>query len=211
MSTPVPGHTVFRPATTLVADLVRGVRDEHLDALTPCGGITVGALLDHIDSLSLAFAAAGRKEKSAANGPTPEPDGARLGADWRERLPARLDALETAWRPAAAWEGVTVAGGLDLPGHVAGAAGLDEVLVHGWDLAVATGQPFPAADDGSMGEALGTAFAWVHSIVEQNPQGTPGLFGPPVAVPEDAQLLDRLLGLTGRDPAWSPTGQGRVA
>jgi len=30
------------------------------------------------------------------------------------------------------------------------------------------------------------------------------LFGPVVEVPDDAPLLDRVIGLTGRDPAWSP-------
>lgn len=43
--------------------------------------------------------------------------------------------------------------------------------------------------------------------VSQNPDGTPGLFGPPVPVADDAPLLDRLLGLTGRDPAWRRGGQ----
>jgi hypothetical protein len=28
------------------------------------------------------------------------------------------------------------------------------------------------------------------------------LFGPVVPVPDDAPVLDRLLGLTGRDPKW---------
>jgi hypothetical protein len=35
-----------------------------------------------------------------------------------------------------------------------------------------------------------------------------GLFGPEVAVPADAPLVDRLIGLSGRDPAWSPSGHG---
>ena len=32
-----------------------------------------------------------------------------------------------------------------------------------------------------------------------------GPYGPAVAVPDDASRLDRVLGATGRDPAWSPT------
>ena len=30
-----------------------------------------------------------------------------------------------------------------------------------------------------------------------------GLYGPEVAVPAEAPTLDRILGLTGRDPAWA--------
>ncbi|MBF9068623.1 TIGR03086 family metal-binding protein [Streptacidiphilus fuscans] len=207
MTTPVAGpHPAdpvdFRPATTLVGHVVRGVRDEQLDAPTPCGGITVAALLDHIDGLCLAFAAAARKEQLPDGGRARTPDASRLGDDWRDRLPERLDALAAAWEPTEAWTGVTTVGGLDLPAEIAGAAGLDEVLVHGWDLAAATGQPFPA-HDGTDDPAINAAYAWAWSIAEQNPAGLPGLFGPPVTVPNDAPPLHRLLGVTGRDPGWA--------
>jgi hypothetical protein len=46
------------------------------------------------------------------------------------------------------------------------------------------------------------------SAVAQNPDGSPGLFGAPVAVPDSAPLLDRLIGLTGRDPAWRSAATG---
>jgi uncharacterized protein (TIGR03086 family) len=191
----------LRPATDALADIIRGIRDEQLDAPTPCGDTTVGELLDHVDSLCAAFTAAATKTFRDDGGQAPVPDASRLGTDWRLRLPARLDELAQAWRPAPAWTGMTQAGGNKLPAEVAGSAALDEVIVHGWDLAVATEQPFPN-DDPELVVPLQTSYAWVRSVVEQAPHGSPGLFGPPVPVPDDAPLLDRLLGLTGRHPSW---------
>lgn len=75
---------------------------------------------------------------------------------------------------------------------------------HGWDLAMATGQdPTIAPEEveliwgpGDAGE-FEKAFAW---------QRANGWYGPPVEVPADAPLQDRVLGLLGRDPRWSPPG-----
>jgi uncharacterized protein (TIGR03086 family) len=193
----------LRPATAAVADIIRGVRDDQLDAPTPSSDTTVGELLDHVDSLGVAFAAAATKSFREDGGRAPAPDASRLGTDWRQRLPARLDELAQAWQPATAWTGTTQVGGNEMPAESAGSAVVNEVIVHGWDLAVATGQPFPG-DDPALIEALQTAYAWVRSVVEQSPHGSPGLFGPPVPVPDDAPLLDQLLGLTGRHPSWRP-------
>jgi hypothetical protein len=45
----------------------------------------------------------------------------------------------------------------------------------------------------------------VYDMVHQfTSSGAKGLFGPPVPIPCDALLLDRILGLTGRDPRWEP-------
>jgi uncharacterized protein (TIGR03086 family) len=189
----------LEPATRALARIVAGVRDEQLNASTPCTASTLGDLLDHVDGLSLAFTAAATKTPLEGGSQAPAPDAARLGADWRTRIPERLAALASAWRDEAAWTGMTVAGGIDLPGEVAGIVALDEVIVHGWDIAVASGQSFSGEP-----QLLGAAYGFVQSAVARNPQGSPGLFGPPVPVADDAPLLDRLIGLTGRDPAWSP-------
>ena len=93
---------------------------------------------------------------------------------------------------------MTRVGGVDLPGEVAGVVGLDELVVHGWDLAQATGQAY---------ECDPASLAAVHGFVQQfaSPEMAPqrdGLFGPVVTVAEDAPLLDQVIGLAGRDPHW---------
>lgn len=186
------------PATDAVARVVADIREDQLDGPTPCEGTTVAGLLDHLDGLAQAFVGAARKAPLDA---APSADAAHLDEQWREHIPGRLDALAQAWADPAAWTGMTAAGGVELPGEVAGLVAVDEVLVHGWDLVRATGQPF-AVDDGLVEGALG----FVRSAVAEQPAGSPGLFGPPVPVPAGAPALDRLLGLTGRDPSWAPPG-----
>jgi uncharacterized protein (TIGR03086 family) len=190
------------PATTTLTEIVAAVRDDQLGAPTPCKGTTVGALLDHVQGLASAFTAAATKATPQGGSRPPSADASRLGTDWRPRIESRLTELAKAWQDESAWTGMTQAGGLDLPGEVAGIVALNEVVVHGWDLSVATGRPFTC--DTALVEAART---FVESAVARNPDGTEGLFGPPVAVPDDAPPVDRLIGLTGRDPQWRPDAQ----
>jgi uncharacterized protein (TIGR03086 family) len=187
------------PATEIVTRVVADIDDDQLGDPTPGGG-TVADLLDHLDGLCLAFTAAAAKDL-AAGSQAPSADGSRLGPDWRTRIPGRLAQLASAWQDKTAWDGMTRAGGVDLPGEVAAHVAINEVVVHGWDLAAATGHDYAGET-----ELVQAAYAFAQSTVEQNPDGSEGLFGPPVAVPESAPLLDRLIGLTGRDPAWKPAG-----
>lgn len=189
----------LEPATRALTAVVKGVGDDQLSAPTPCGDSRVADMLDHVDSFSQAFRAAAVKKPLEPGGRSAA-DGSRLGMDWRTRIPERLDALAGAWRDPDAWTGMTRAGGVDLPGAVAGVIALDEVIVHGWDIAVATGQPYSC--DPALIEA---ALTFVRAEVARNPNGSAGLFGPPVSVADDAPLLERLIGLTGRNPAWVGT------
>ena len=182
------------PQAAEVARVVAGIRDDQLDAPTPCADTPVAGLLAHLEGLTTAFRMAA-EETPVPGGPSASADA--LPPDWRTRIPAQLDALVAAWQRPSAWEGTAEAGGVTMPAPVMAIVALDEVLVHGWDLAVATGQHY-TADPASV--AACTEFA--AQAAAQGP--TPGLFGPPVPVPDDAPPLDRLLGLTGRDPAWRP-------
>jgi uncharacterized protein (TIGR03086 family) len=189
----------MEPAARRLADLVIGVPDELLGGPTPCSAYTLGDLVDHVGGLSLAFTAAATKAVGDAGSQAPSPDASRLGPDWRTRIPRELGALAEAWRDPGAWTGMTQAGGIELPGEIAGLVALDELVIHGWDVARASGQPYecdPALLDVVHG------FVAQFSAPGQAPQE--GIFGPAVEVPANAPLLDRVIGLTGRDPAWSP-------
>lgn len=184
----------LEPATRRVADLVAGVPDDRLTERTPCPDYTLGDLLAHIDGLSLAFTIAARKPTAADPDIAPSGDAGDLGDDWRTRIPKRLSELAEAWRDPAAWEGMTRAGGLDLPGDAAGRVALNEVVVHGWDLAKAIGRPYDT--DPASAEAC-LAF-----VTEAAKEPAEGLFGPPVDPGQDPTEIDRIVALAGRDPAW---------
>jgi uncharacterized protein (TIGR03086 family) len=186
------------PAAAQLARLVDGVDDGHLGAATPCAGWPVAVLLDHLLALTAAFTAAARKDSSLTS--RPEPDGS-LPADWRSQLHERLDTLVAAWRAPHAWEGETEAGGVTMPAGIMGVVALDELVLHGWDLARATGQPFQA-DPASVQASLGFAASMSEAGQEA---GREGLYGPVLAVPSTASDLDRLLGFAGRDPHWAPS------
>lgn len=189
------GNVDFEPAARALETLLRGVTDDQLTCPTPCEGWTAGDLLDHIMGLTVAFRTAAEKGPEAAPAGPGNPSMAKLDPQWHTRLPVQLGELVAAWREPAAWTGETAAGGVVLPAEIMGIVALNELVVHGWDLAVATGQPYDADD-----QTVETVYRLVSQ--QASSDGTPGLFGPSITLPADAPLFDRLLGLTGRDPGW---------
>ncbi|GHJ48207.1 hypothetical protein Cs7R123_55490 [Catellatospora sp. TT07R-123] len=192
----------LEPAADEVARLLAAVSADDLDRPTPCTDLDVAALLDHLMGLSVAFRLAADKTPPPA-GYEPKPghgSAHHLDPTWREALPRRLHELVAAWRDPAAWQGSTEAGGVTMPAEVMGVVALDELVLHGWDLARATGQRF-TCDPVSTGAVL--SFTETAARPEQAGMRE-GPFGPVVAVPADAPALDRALGYAGRDPRWAP-------
>src|SRR5262249_9214765 len=104
--------------------------------------------------------------------------------------------LTGAWSSPRAWEGMTRAGGIELPGAIAGLVALGEITFHGWDLARATRQRYECDE--------ATAAALEGFVQGFDAGGTPGLFGPAIAPPEGAGTFERALARCGRDPNWTP-------
>jgi len=188
-------------ATDRVGAVADGVRDDQLDDPTPCPGTPVRALLHHLLGLTVAFRDAAGKVEGPTTSTPPSTVTDPLPEEWRERLRTRLDEVARAWRDPAAWDGMTMAGGIRLPAEAAGLVTLNEVQMHGWDLARATGQPYDVDDD--LAEAV-LPIVTPSGDQEADARAREGLFGPPVPVPDDAALFDRVLGLGGRDPRWTP-------
>ncbi|GGQ23088.1 TIGR03086 family metal-binding protein [Streptomyces griseomycini] len=185
------------PQARIVARLAERVTEEQLTDPTPCPEYPVRALLGHLAGLAVAFRDAGRKDLGVTTDTDPGAALPDTGPGRRGELPAVLEELAEAWRDPAAWTGTTRAGGIDLPGATAGAVAAGELVIHGWDLARATGRPY--APDPA---ALDAAHALLLAAAEDSDRGG-GIFGPVVPVPPDAPLLDRAVGLSGRDPGWT--------
>lgn len=120
-----------------LGEVIAGIRPDQLDDPTPCAEFTVRGVLEHMIVGATAFAAAYRGDEAR------EPDTADPIAGIESALgelvaaisaPGALD--RTVATPFGELDGATFARFIVLDG-----------LVHGWDIAVATGQPYdPPAD-----------------------------------------------------------------
>jgi uncharacterized protein (TIGR03086 family) len=71
---------------------------------------------------------------------------------------------------------------------------VSDVFMHSWDLATAGGQR-ARLDEDFAGQLL-SGLTSMEEVLRSS-----GQYGPPVAVPADAPVVDRLMGFIGRDPA----------
>jgi uncharacterized protein (TIGR03086 family) len=176
--------------------IVRAIKADQLDAATPCSQYDVGKLINHLLFWGPSLEGAARKQPveppAASDRELDLTDG-----DWAGKLEAQINRLVTAWGEPDAWEGTTQMGGpMPLPALMIGGMVLSELVVHGWDLARAIGH-VPRWDD----EVLDVVYQEVDKTAEQGRDM--GAYGPRILVPDTAPVLDRILGLTGRDPNWT--------
>ena len=181
---------VLPAAAAAVTELVEGVPPDRWAAPTPCEGWTVRTLVGHLAAEHLWAPRLLGGESMDDVGDAY--DGDVLGEDpvaaWRSAITASLLAWGDVRDPARTVE-VSV-GPIPLAEYAAQM--LVDLVVHGWDLAVATDQPYtPAA------EAVAEALAYEEPRVDAG--GLEGLFAAPVPTGSRAPL-DRLVAMLGRAP-----------
>lgn len=178
------------PAADRMARLVAGVRDDQLGDRTPCQEWTVADLLAHVHQFATVFTQNARKEQVR-----PPQD---LVPAWRVLIPGQLDELARAWHEESAWQGQVSAGGVEMAASDNAVVGIEELTIHGWDLARATGQPFQVDD-----QSLDVVDRFFELFAGQGADGD-GPFGPQAVAPDGATRLERTIARTGRDPLWTP-------
>ncbi|SDP66873.1 TIGR03086 family metal-binding protein [Lentzea jiangxiensis] len=167
---------------------VARVRDDQWDNPSPCAKWTARGVVDHvIDMHGVMLGVAIPRTGSVLD-------------DFRE---ARRQVYAALTSDRASSEVSTPVGPMTLEEHIDQVVS-DDLVLHGWDLARATGQDetIPPAD---VQRLWATATSVPPELMERF--RTPGAFGPgievygaEVPVPADASLQDRLLGYVGRDP-----------
>ncbi len=150
----------------------------QLDAATPCDDWAVQDLMSHMFETQQYFVASAQGRE--ASPPSPKPTTA-LGtdpvADFEQAI---ADMLSTFREP----------GVIDKAGSSLGIAFSDQLL-HGWDLARATGQ-----DEAMPAGLPEAAYETIHGRFTD--EQCKGIFKPEVTVPATASAQERLLAYTGR-------------
>lgn len=191
------GSALVPRAVDPLISLVRRLPDEALDRTTPCDEFDLRRLVNHLLFWGPALVGAASKVETPPAGEDEATADLTFG-EWQKDLVDLLEQLDRAWSQPASWEGFTTMGGPDpFPASVVGGMVLGEIVIHGWDLAQAVGEQVDWD-----AEVVAAVHDEVAGTAEMG-RGM-GIYGPEVAVDSDAAMLDRALGLTGRDPAWTP-------
>ncbi len=157
---------------------LQAVTDEQWSGATNCGEWTVRELVDHAVHWQGVIGTVVGAEV------TP-------GDPWDKVRPA----IEEALGDPSSLEGVIEGGAFNgMPKHQALGVGVGDLLIHSWDLATAIGGDTALPDD-----AVEAVYMGLQRMPPQMLRAET-MFGPEIAMPDDASAQDKLLGFVGRQP-----------
>lgn len=176
----------YRRVAGRFTDVARRVAPDAWEQPAPCEGWTARDIVRHL--VEWVPAVIGRSGVALATGPTVDTDpvGAWLALD--SALQAALDDPTIA----ATEFDVGPPGRMSVEGAI-GMIVLGDVLVHTWDLARSSGQE--ASVDTAIAAAMLDGMLPMDEMLRAS-----GHYGPRVMVPDDADVVTRLIAFTGRQP-----------
>jgi uncharacterized protein (TIGR03086 family) len=168
----------------LIEAVVDQIPTEQLDASTACTGFTVAGVLEHMIAGATIFSPAFRGEAPSEAGP---PEGSV-----HDRWHAAMDELLASMHADGAQERIIAAPIGEVPGAVFARFVAFDGLIHGWDLATATGQPYAPRDE-LVAEVGGFARQALQPEMRDG-----DTFAAETRAPADATPLEQLVAFTGR-------------
>jgi uncharacterized protein (TIGR03086 family) len=181
--------TQLEESAKATISVARGITQDQLKQPTPCDEWDVEQLINHLVG-SLEYFAARAEGTQAA---PPSPAAAAPYEETISRLESAARATVKAWQRPGALEQKIDSGAGAMPGSALATMAVTEMLVHGWDLAQATGQQMPV-DDVDV-EQLLSEMKHVLPADARQPA-----FGPEVLPQRNAAPIDRLAAFLGRHP-----------
>jgi uncharacterized protein (TIGR03086 family) len=170
------------------ADVLAGVGEGVGSNPTPCTEYTVDQLVHHVVCWVKAFAGAG-----AGDPPLTDPEAAEI-LDPVGEFKAAAEKAVQGYARLADDEPVTLSSG-SMPAAASVAMMTGEYLAHGWDLAIATGQPVRYTDEEAEVARIGLS-----PLLSPKYRGVGMPFGDIVPVADDASALEKFLAFSGRTP-----------
>ena len=173
--------------------IMAGIRHDQKHLPTPCRSWDVGELMAHLIHDLAQFT-----ERAAGGSPDWSAPRASVKGDLVAAYNAGATGLIKAWRASGDLGGTIEMPGMgEVPKRFPVDQQIAEFSVHGWDLAVATGQSTHLDP-----QVAGVALAWAQTTLRPQFRGLEEegkAFGPEVQLPEDAPLSDRLAAFFGHE------------
>jgi uncharacterized protein (TIGR03086 family) len=175
----------FDRAAATAGTVVDSVRADQYGDPTPCTEWTVRQLLNHLVGGNKMFTA------RLTGGPDVDRAADHVGPDHVASFHASVADLRTAFAADGALDGMYPGPFGEAPGHTLARMRVNELMVHAWDLARATGQSTDL-DPELAAECLEDM-----RRLQEAGRGAP-MFAPAQAYPEDATVADQLAAIAGR-------------
>ena len=188
-------HAEMAAAAPQAARVVSGAPDAPGTTSTPCADWDLRTLLNH----TILWTAYSAERRAHGESVAPELMTKDFTAEpgYQAAYAAQLGRAVQAWSDPKAWQGDIGVMGEAAPAADVGAMLLMEMVLHGWDVARATGQEYTC--EAAVAEAvLKTVEAQAELFRKYDG------FKDAINVPDDAPAFDRALALSGRDPQWKP-------
>ena len=165
------------------------------DQMTPCADWDLRTLLNHTILWTSYSAERRAYGESVAEDLMNKDFTAEPG--YAEAYQAQIAKAVEAWSDPEAWTHELGVMGNTTPAADVAAMLIMEMVLHGWDVAKATGREY-ACDEAVAAAVLDTVEQQAELFRKYHG------FADAIEAPDDATAFDRALRLSGRDPAWKP-------